>query len=162
PNVRIGGVILNRVGTSRHERILRDALDEVGVAVLGAIARRADLATPSRHLGLIPAAERSEIAQATVAALGAVIADSVDLDALLGLARSAGELPASAVNLPPLTSTKHPTVRVAIAGGPAFTFGYAEQAELLAGAGAEVVIFDPLHDDVLPDGIDGIVIGGGF
>ena len=70
PSVRIGGVILNRVGSARHEQILGDALAEAGVAVLGALRRQDSLATPSRHLGLIPAAERAADARRTVAALG--------------------------------------------------------------------------------------------
>jgi cobyrinic acid a,c-diamide synthase len=165
PTVRIGGVILNRLGTARHEQILTGALEEAGVPVLGAIPRQDSLATPSRHLGLIPAAERSADAEHTVDALGDVVASSVDLDAVLHLARSAGPVPADPAPLdrmnPPENPPQHP-VRIALASGAAFTFGYAEQEELLAGAGAEVVRFDPLQDERLPDGVDGLVIGGGF
>jgi cobyrinic acid a,c-diamide synthase len=165
PDVRIGGVILNRVGTPRHAAILTSALAEVGIPVLGAVPRRDDLVTPARHLGLVPAAERSAQAQATVAALGTAVAGAVDLDAVLALARSAPDVPAGDGVLPPLEPAEQPShnrVRIAVAGGAAFTFGYAEQPELLAGAGAEVVTFDPLTDEKLPDDVDGIVIGGGF
>jgi cobyrinic acid a,c-diamide synthase len=161
PGVRIGGVILNRVGTDRHEAILRDALDTAGVPVVGAIRRLDQLHTPSRHLGLVPAAERSAEALATVARLGEVVADGVDLDAVLALAGTAPPLdqqpwdPAAEV-----AAAGRP--RIAVAGGPAFTFGYAENAELLAAAGADVVTVDPLCDDALPDGTAGLVIGGGF
>src|SRR3712207_2102899 len=89
PSVRLGGVVLNRVGTDRHEVILREALDGAGVPVLGAIRRTDDLHTPSRHLGLVPAAERDAAAVATVRRLGEVVAEGVDLDAVLRLARSA-------------------------------------------------------------------------
>ena len=166
PSVRIGGVVLNRVGTARHEAILTDALTSVGVPVLGAIPRRPDLTTPSRHLGLIPAVERSAEAEATVDALGDLVAATVDIDAVLDLAGSAPELPTFAAELPPLQAAQGaqaaPRVRIALAGGAAFTFGYAEQPELLAAAGAEVITFDPLVDEKLPDDIDGLVIGGGF
>jgi cobyrinic acid a,c-diamide synthase len=162
PRVRLGGVILNRVGTDRHEAILREALGAAGVPVIGAIRRLDQLHTPSRHLGLVPAAERSAEAVATVARLGDVVADGVDLDAVLALAGTA----------PPLSGTPWKPAeevapvpgrpRIAVAGGPAFTFGYAENVELLTAAGAEVVTVDPLRDEALPAGTDGLVIGGGF
>jgi cobyrinic acid a,c-diamide synthase len=162
PGVRLGGVILNRVGTDRHEAILREALGAAGVPVLGAIRRLEQLHTPSRHLGLVPAAERSTEAVTTVARLGEVVAGGVDLDAVLRLARSAPDLDAvpwdPAAEVTPVPGRP----RIAVAGGPAFTFGYAENAELLAAAGADVVTVDPLRDEALPDGTAGLVIGGGF
>jgi cobyrinic acid a,c-diamide synthase len=162
PSVRIGGVVLNRVGTDRHEAILREALGAAGVPVLGAVRRIEDLHTPSRHLGLVPAAERSAEALRTVRALGAVVEASVDLDAVLRLARSAPDLSGEpwdpAAEVPPAEG--RPVI--AVAGGPAFTFGYAETAELLTAAGAEVVTVDPLRDSALPAGTAGLVVGGGF
>ncbi|SDF60652.1 cobyrinate a,c-diamide synthase [Klenkia brasiliensis] len=162
PTVRLGGVILNRVGSDRHEAILREALGSAGVPVLGAVRRIADLETPSRHLGLVPAAERSAEAVRTVRALGAVVGSSVDLDAVLRLARSAPDLDARPWD--PAAEVERVGGRpvVAVAGGPAFTFGYAETAELLAAAGAEVVTVDPLRDSALPPGTAGLVVGGGF
>ncbi|SNR98829.1 cobyrinic acid a,c-diamide synthase [Streptosporangium subroseum] len=157
--IRLGGVILNRIGSERHESICREALAESGVPVLGAIRRSDAVATPSRHLGLVPAAERRTQAAQAMDAVAALIAASCDLEELLRLARTA----------PPLLAdpwTPGPSapggVRIAVAGGQAFTFGYAEQAELLTAAGAEVVPFDPLTDETLPEGARGIVIGGGF
>jgi len=158
PSIRIGGVILNQVGTGRHEQILREAVESVGVPVLGAVYRQEALAVPSRHLGLIPAAERSVEAIATVDMLAGVIATSVDLDAIEQLACSAPDLDAA----DPIPDAAPARACVAVAGGAAFTFGYAEQAELLAAAGAEVAVFDPLHDEVLPEGAQALVIGGGF
>jgi cobyrinic acid a,c-diamide synthase len=162
PGVRIGGVVLNRVGSDRHEAILRGALDAAGVPVLGAVRRMAELVTPSRHLGLVPAAERTAEALDTVRALGDVVAAAVDLDAVLTLASSAPDLDAApwdpAAEVAPVPGRP----RIAVAGGPAFTFGYAENAELLAAAGAEVVTVDPLRDEALPAGTAGLVVGGGF
>jgi cobyrinic acid a,c-diamide synthase len=160
--VRLGGVILNRVGTDRHEAILREALGAAGVPVLGAVRRMEQLHTPSRHLGLVPAAERSAEAVITVARLADVVADRVDLDAVLALARTAPPLDAGAWDPAAEVAAVPGRPRIAVAGGPAFTFGYAENAELLAAAGAEVVTVDPLHDEALPEGTAGLVIGGGF
>lgn len=168
PRIRVGGVILNRVGSDRHEMILRQALAELGIPVLGAIRRHDALATPSRHLGLVPAAERSQEAVDVVRGLGEVVADAVDLDAVMALARSAPELPGEAwdpvAETAGLTSDELPKRRpvVAMAGGAAFTFSYAETAELLSAAGAEVVTFDPRSDESLPPETAALVIGGGF
>jgi cobyrinic acid a,c-diamide synthase len=164
PEVRIGGVILNRVASDRHERLLREALEEgSGVPVLGAVRRAAAVGVPSRHLGLVPAVERDAAAVRAVADMGELVRASVDLEAVLALARSAPPLadepwdPADAVGEP---VQGRPVV--ALAGGAAFSFSYAENAELLAAAGAEVVPFDPLRDEELPEGTSGLVIGGGF
>ncbi|MEU6322420.1 cobyrinate a,c-diamide synthase [Streptomyces sp. NPDC047009] len=160
PQVRIGGVILNKVASDRHEELLRDALESAGVPVLGVLRRVPQVDTPSRHLGLVPVAERRAEAVEAVAAMAAQVRDGCDLQALLELARSAAALPGE-VWEPPVAPVGAGEV-VAVAGGPAFTFSYAENAELLAAAGAEVVTFDPLHDEQLPDGTSGLVIGGGF
>ncbi|MER6628717.1 cobyrinate a,c-diamide synthase [Streptomyces sp. NPDC000987] len=160
PEVRIGGVILNKVGSDRHEELLREALDSAGVPVLGVLRRVAQVDTPSRHLGLVPVAERQTAAVEAVAAMGAQVAAGCDLQALAALARSAGTVPGEPWEPPVTTERARPVV--AVAGGPAFTFSYAEHTELLTAAGAEVVPFDPLHDERLPDGTSGLVIGGGF
>ncbi|MFK8909440.1 cobyrinate a,c-diamide synthase, partial [Streptomyces sp. YS-3] len=92
PGVRIGGVILNKVASDRHEALLREALDESGVPVLGALRRAAPLSTPSRHLGLVPVAERRADAVAAVAAMAEQVRRGCDLAALVALARSAPDL----------------------------------------------------------------------
>ena len=203
PEVRIGGVVLNKVASDRHESLLREALDEAGVPVLGALRRAAELAAPSRHLGLVPAAERRPAAVAAVRALAERVRESCDVPELLRLARTAPPLaavPWSAVDavaaaaagagLPgghstaddrdtgtgpgagprfrdaagpgktPRTAGPRPVV--AMASGAAFTFSYAEHAELLAAAGADVVPFDPLRDEELPPRARALVVGGGF
>ncbi|MGW0467215.1 cobyrinate a,c-diamide synthase [Streptomyces sp. NPDC003027] len=177
PEVRIGGVILNKVATDRHEHLLREALGESGVPVLGVLRRAPAVATPSRHLGLVPVAERQAAAVEAVAAQAEQVRAGCDLDALLALARSAPPLHAEAwdpvdavrvraggavVQVGPALRNDRPRRRVAVAGGAAFTFSYAEHAELLTAAGAEVVTFDPLRDESLPEGTSGLVIGGGF
>ncbi|MET9811374.1 cobyrinate a,c-diamide synthase [Streptomyces sp. NPDC006355] len=169
PEVRVGGVILNKVGSDRHEELLREALDSAGVPVLGVLRRAEQVETPSRHLGLVPVAERRAAAVEAVAAMGAQVLDGCDLGALEALARAAGAVSGGSVPWTPASPTHRPTRSdeqqapvVAVAGGPAFTFSYAEHTELLTAAGAQVVTFDPLRDEELPEGTAGLVIGGGF
>ncbi|MEV4785411.1 cobyrinate a,c-diamide synthase [Streptomyces tuirus] len=172
PEVRVGGVILNKVASDRHEELLREALEQAGVPVLGALRRAAQVSTPSRHLGLVPVAERQGAAVEAVAAMAAQVVDGCDLGALEALARAAGPVPGGSAPWTPASPTHHPTRSdeadqqrapvVAVAGGPAFTFSYAEHTELLTAAGADVVTFDPLRDEELPEGTAGLVIGGGF
>lgn len=162
PEVRLAGVILNKVGSDRHEALLREALGGAGVPVLGCLRRAPKVSTPARHLGLVPVAERAPEAVDSVAALAEQIRTGCDLEGLLALARSAPELtgPAWAPAAPETPATGRPVI--AVAGGAAFTFSYAEHSELLTAAGAEVVTFDPLRDEKLPAGTAGLVIGGGF
>ena len=301
PGVRLAGVVLNQVGSARHEEVLREACDEIGLPVLGAVPRGADVALPSRHLGLVPAAEHGEAARQAVTAMGKLITRSADLAAIHQLAATAGPLattpwnpaaeiaaqsprmvaghpasPTSAADPQPARTAAHtqsgalvtgvdprPDVAVAnprpsrsaadadaqqasaagdvqpgglvagtdpqpdsavadpqlsrpassanaqsdsaaadsqpdrlvaganaqpesaapgpqacapvvdvdtrpggpvvgIAGGAAFTFGYAEHVELLAAAGAWVVVVDPLNDDALPDDLSALILPGGF
>jgi cobyrinic acid a,c-diamide synthase len=92
PGVRPAAVILNRVGSARHEEILRDALAGIGMPVLGALRRDDGVTVPSRHLGLVPAAEREGAARQAISRLAALVTTSVDLGAVLALARTAGPL----------------------------------------------------------------------
>ncbi|WP_072687597.1 cobyrinate a,c-diamide synthase [Rhodococcus marinonascens] len=159
--VRIGGVILNRVGSPRHEQVLRQACERIGLPVLGVVPRMAELAVPSRHLGLIPAAEHGAAAVNAVDAMTRLAARHLDLSAISTLASSTVDGAAwdPAAEVGPVAPGDRPVV--AMAGGRAFTFGYAEHRELLDAAGAEVVTFDPLHDE-LPVGTRGVVLPGGF
>lgn len=162
PAVHLAGVILNRVGSARHEEVLREACAAAGVPVLGALPRRTELAVPSRHLGLVTAAEHGGAATAAVAAMTALVAQHVDLAAVLAVAAQARPVTAPAWD--PAAEVPRTAGRpvVAVAGGPAFTFGYPEHVELLAAAGADVVTVDPLRDTDLPPGTAGLVLPGGF
>jgi cobyrinic acid a,c-diamide synthase len=159
PRARPAGVIVNQVGSEYHAQLLRAAAEPLGIPMLGVVHRQDVLTVPSRHLGLIPAVERHPEAQAAVDALSAVVAKGVDVDAVLRIAGTAGALPDAPAEILPAAA---PSTRIAVAAGAAFSFGYAEHPELLAAAGAEVVGFDPLHDEALPPNIDAVVIGGGF
>ena len=169
PATRIAGVVLNQVGSARHESILRAAIAPSGIPVLGALPAEATLHTPSRHLGLVPAAERAGQVSDWLPRLRELITTHLDLDRLLAIARGAPALTArpwspldaaAAAGAAPGPAGR--PARIAVAGGRAFTFGYAEHRELLEAAGAEVVEFDPTTVEALPDGTDALVIGGGF
>lgn len=162
PTVRIVGVIVNKAGSVRHSDEVCRALGATGVPVLGVLQRDDGIVAPSRHLGLVPAAERADAARA-LDRLSAQIAAKIDLAHILTLANQAPVLDATAWD--PAVEVTRPSDRqpiVAFAGGRAFTFRYAETEELLRAAGCEVVTFDPLHDTALPLGTAGIYLGGGF
>lgn len=165
PELRVAGVILNRVGSATHETMLREAIEPLGIPILGVLRRDAGLHTPDRHLGLVPAAERREEAREALARTGEAVARSCDLEGITRLAASAGPLhakpwtPTSPETGTPLTG---PPVRVAVASGPAFSFVYEENLELLRGAGAETVFFDPTTAEDLPESTDALYLGGGF
>lgn len=159
---RVCGVVLNRVGSPRHEQVLRQACEQAGVPVLGAIPRTAELELPTRYLGLVTAVEYGQHARQAIDAMTALVARHVDLAAVVAAAGSVVDDPpwdpAVAVGE---TAPGTVTARVALAAGKAFSFGYAEHAELLSAAGAEVAEFDPLSE-ALPDGTDAVLLPGGF
>ncbi len=157
-DVDIRGVILNKVGGSRHEDKLRAALERyTDIEVLGAIGRDHKLEIPERHLGLIPASE-SRVAGATVSRLADAVSAGVDVDRIIEIANS-GQLPATDSIANPAAAETN--VRIAIARDAAFCFYYADDLEAFARAGAELVPFDTLNDPRLPE-VDGLFIGGGF
>jgi cobyrinic acid a,c-diamide synthase len=178
-DVHVAGVILNNVASPRHEAEVRASLCRPGagegIPVLGVVPRLPEIVVPSRHLGLIPVAERTPEAVAAVDALATLIGEHVDLDLLLSLAETAPALDAAPWSAFPdevaLVPDEAALVArrggnscpvIAVFGGPAFSFTYAENVEQIAAAGAEVVTVDPLQGDRLPVGTSALVIGGGF
>ncbi|MEU4640889.1 cobyrinate a,c-diamide synthase [Micromonospora sp. NPDC023814] len=159
----LGGVVLNRVASARHEELLRAALDDIGVPVYG-VLRRHDLPAvlPSRRHGAVPALARIGEATRAVRRLGEAVAATVDLDRLLGLARSAPPLPTPPWSPGADRPAAGPRPVVAVAGAAGGSYGHAETTELLRAAGAEVVTVDPLHDEALPAGTGALVVGGGL
>lgn len=159
PSVVMAGVVLNRVGSGRHEEVLREACREAGLPVLGALRRDDTLTVPSRHLGLVTAAEHAA-ARGAVSLWGDAVAAQVDLDAVLAAARPAPKVPPWTPTGEVAAVPSAPVVALAV--GQAFSFGYAEHAELLAAAGAQLVPVDPLVDETLPAGTAALVLPGGF
>jgi cobyrinic acid a,c-diamide synthase len=156
PEVTIGGVVLNRIGSERHKRLVSAAISVLGIPVLGSITRDAALSLPERHLGLVQAAEHGDL-DARLERLADLAERNLDLDAILKLAstpRIAPPLKAGA--LPP------PGMRIALAQDEAFTFIY---PHLVAGwrrEGAEIVTFSPLADEPPPETCDSCWLPGGY
>ncbi|GAB2640550.1 cobyrinate a,c-diamide synthase [Kribbella swartbergensis] len=160
--VRIVGVILNKVGSDRHEAEVRAGVAPTGVPVLGVLRRDTRLTVPSRHLGLVPADEQRGQAEAAVEAAAELVRQGVDLEAFVTAARTAVEFDVAAWDpATEVTPAEEGRPVVAVAGGPVFSFRYTETTELLAAAGADVVTFDPLSDP-LPEATSALYLGGGF
>jgi len=160
--VRIVGVILNKVGSDRHETEVRAGVAPTGVPVLGVLRRDTRLTVPSRHLGLVPADEQREQAATAVEAAAELVRQGVDLEAFVAAAGAAVDLEVEAWDpAAEVTPAGEGRPVVAVAGGPVFSFRYTETAELLVAAGAEVVAFDPLSDP-LPEATSALCLGGGF
>ncbi|MBB4689343.1 cobyrinic acid a,c-diamide synthase [Amycolatopsis jiangsuensis] len=158
--VRLAGVILNKLGSQRHEDEIAAALEGTGVPLVGALRRNENVHAPSRHLGLVPAAERAADSQRVLPELASWIGTGVDLAEVVRIARTAPSL--SGPEWTPPETHEGPRSVVAAAAGPAFTFRYTENVELLAASGVDVVDLDPLRDSALPEGCAGLYFGGGF
>ena len=161
PRVRVAGVILNRVGGENHARMVKDAIEsEIGVPVVGYLARDDALNLPERHLGLIPTLEPGRW-RTWLDAARAKIAATVDLDQVLELARHAPQLPITDYDpFTPSPGVLHATI--AVARDAAFNFLYEDNLDLLRAAGADITFFSPLHNSALPRGTRAIYLCGGF
>jgi cobyrinic acid a,c-diamide synthase len=156
PAVRIAGVVLNRVASERHRKLVADAIARLEIPVLGAVPRDDKLVLPERHLGLVQAAEHGDLA-ARLAALAEMAERQIDLDAVLRLtAPPRGSAAGPAAALPP------PGQRIALASDPAFSFVYAHLLHRWRAAGAEIACFSPLADEPPPDACDVCWLPGGY
>ncbi|MBF0290847.1 MAG: hydrogenobyrinic acid a,c-diamide synthase (glutamine-hydrolyzing) [Nitrospinae bacterium] len=160
PELKIAGVILNKVGNPRHESKLVKAIDRyVGIPVLGAIPRMSgEVEMMERHLGLIPVKEDPALPE-KVHAIGSAIEKYCDVTKFHEIAHSAQPMKKAkpCIKLEP----KKPDVRIGVAMDRAFTFYYPENLEALKANGAEIVPFSPLADSDLPQ-VNALYIGGGF
>jgi cobyrinic acid a,c-diamide synthase len=163
PGLRIAGVVLNKVGSSRHETILRQVIEEnTGVPVLGALPRLAGNPLPERHMGLAShGADLRDDAEATMDALGDIIGEHVDLDSVLSAARSAPPIPRPAPFWPEEEVEAGPIPLIGYVKDSVLWFYYRENLEALTRAGARLVRLSLLDDAPWPE-IDGCYLGGGF
>lgn len=158
-NIKIAGVILNKVGGPRHEKKLRDVIEQyTDITVIGAVPRLDDLNITERHLGLIPSNEATNTND-VISTISAVIEKHVDLDLLLKISSQAQSLPKTSYQLN--TDQKPSTLKIGIARDAAFGFYYPGDLNAFRAEGVELVEFDTLKDKNLPD-VDAVFIGGGF
>lgn len=157
PRITIAGVILNKVASERHRRLVTQGMDTIGLPVLGALPREASLILPERHLGLVQAGETADL-EARLEALADAVAAAADLDAVRGVAQ-ATRLPASSMTIPRLPA---PGRRIAIARDAAFSFVYPHVEAGWRAAGAVLVPFSPLADEPPPEDCDACWLPGGY
>lgn len=166
PSVQIAGVVLNRVGSTAHEALVREAVAVTGVPVVGAIPREPRISTPSGQRGLVPVGERRADARRGIDAAADLVTRHVDLAAVVRLAQTAPPLHAQAwdpaTEVAAVGGPHGAPLRVAVAGGEAFLLPYTEHLELLEAAGAEIAVFDPLGDERLPERTGALLLGGGL
>jgi len=162
PRLRLAGVIFNKIAGEHHYAALRSAVSRnTSVPVFGYIPRGQHWQTPHRHLGLVMADERADLL-ASVAQCAAQIEQTLDVPKIL---RNAACTPRKSVPHNPKSTIKIPkscNVRVGIARDEAFCFCYQDNIEMLERRGAEIVFFSPLHDEKLPEGLQGLYLPGGY
>jgi len=154
-NSRICGVILNKIGSKKHEILCRDALKKVGLSILGVIPRDNDLNLESRHLGLIPVREKQSLDK-KIKSIAKSLSGFIEIEKIIKLAKNGPNLP----KIPVRKSEKIQT-KIAVALDESFNFYYQDNLDELRRLGAELVFFSPVSDKKIPT-CDGIYIGGGF
>ena len=153
-NSRIVGIILNKIGSKKHENMCRQALANLKVPILGSILKNSD-SMESRHLGLIPVKEQKPL-QNKIRKISREISDSLDIDKILQICKNVSQLPKVQQK-----KFKNPTTTVAIALDSSFNFYYHDNLEALRREGAKLKFFSPINDKKIPK-CDLIYIGGGF
>jgi cobyrinic acid a,c-diamide synthase len=158
PNVRIGGVVLNRVGSDRHRAMVAEAIVQLGIPVIGALPRDDQIVLPERHLGLVQASEHGDLS-ARIERLADMAERCLDLDALRACAAPVvveQVAPCAVAALPPLGQ------RIALASDAAFTFIYPHLVASWRKAGVEIAAFSPLADEPPPESCDACWLPGGY
>jgi len=153
-NSRIVGMILNKIGSKKHENMCRQALANLKVPILGSILKNSD-SMESRHLGLIPVKEQKSL-QNKIRKISREISDSLDIDKILRICKNVPQLPKVQQK-----KFKNPTATVAVALDSSFNFYYHDNLEALRREGAKLKFFSPVSDKKIPK-CDLIYIGGGF
>ena len=159
--VNLAGIVINNVASQNHYDIIKKAIEEsCSVAVLGYLKKQSDITIPERHLGLIPSEEK-KINSALYDKLGQMVLETIDIDKLQEIAGSAAVFPDYNRSIF-IERGSSLDVTLAVARDSAFCFYYQDDIDLFEALGAKIIEFSPLADKSLPDGIDGIFMGGGF
>jgi cobyrinic acid a,c-diamide synthase len=156
PAVRVAGVLLNRVGSERHTRLVTEAMAPLGLPVVGSLPRDASLTLPERHLGLVQASEQSDLPDRMTQ-----VADALERHTDLGAIASLAEIPLATAN-EPAALLMPPGQRIALAQDAAFTFMYGHVLDGWRRAGAEIVPFSPLRNEPPPESCDCCWLPGGY
>ncbi|MEA4813042.1 MAG: cobyrinate a,c-diamide synthase [Anaerolineaceae bacterium] len=160
PHLKLSGVICNKVGSERHAKILREAIQSyTDVVVLGCLPRLTELELPERKLGLLPVGERPQATRQFILTARTIVQKYLDLDKLLAIASQAAVLPAFPSSGTPAVQK---TVRIGVAKDEAFCFYYQDDLNTLEEQGVQIVPFSPLRDLHLPENLDGLFFGGGY
>lgn len=157
-DLNLAGVIVNRIGTSSHEDIIRETLKNLKIKIIGCIRRNENLFAPARHLGLVPTTEFSSDEYILEACK--VITENIDFNKLFDIAKSVKVISLNNEYNKTIKITEK--VKIAVAKDEAFSFYYPSSLEILEKMGVEIVPFSPIFDKNLPDDISGIILGGGF
>ena len=155
--LKVAGVIVNRVGSERHRRLVVEAIEAIGVPVVGALPRKDAIALPERHLGLVQAGE-TEALDARLETIADFIEAHVDCDRVLALAEEI----ALASSAPAPSAVRPPGQRIALARDAAFSFIYPHLVQGWRAAGAEIVPFSPLADEAPRSDCDVCWLPGGY
>lgn len=161
-DVNIAGIIFNLSNGGRHEEKLRAVTEEyTDIPVLGVVKKNPLLEIDERHLGLMPSNESGNVNQ-KINDIASFVADSVDLNALLEISKKANEVESYVPQITVISSDPQDSLRIGICEDQAFGFYYEGDKQALRDAGVELVSINTLEDEKLPDGLDGLFIGGGF
>ena len=154
-NSRISGIILNKIGSKKHEVLCRHALENLKIPIIGSIPKNSENTLQSRHLGLIPVTEQKQL-QGKIKKISQEIADHLDFETLVKICKNTERLP----KINPEKFKKAKTT-IAVALDNSFNFYYHDNIEALRREGAKIKFFSPISDKKIPI-CDSIYIGGGF
>ncbi|MBZ4645464.1 MAG: hypothetical protein JG777_953 [Clostridia bacterium] len=160
PDVKIAGVIINKVSGQKHFELLKTVIEkDTGIPAVGYIPNNSEISLSSRHLGLVPSVEMDDL-NSKIKKIRCLVEQYVDIDKLIEISHHVSKI--DEFKNPVESMQKMNQVKIGIAWDKAFNFYYHDNLELLEQLGAELVYFSPMNDDKLPEGIDGLYLGGGF
>ena len=154
-NSRVVGLILNKLGSKKHENLCKQSLETLKIPILGSIPKNLELEMNSRHLGLIPVSEQKNL-KLKIKKIGKTISESLDIKKIIKISKNVS----SFSNISP-PKIKKSVITIAVALDNSFNFYYQDNLDALRREGAKIKFFSPITDSIIPS-CDGIYIGGGF
>jgi cobyrinic acid a,c-diamide synthase len=154
-NSHISGIILNKIGSKKHELLCKSALEKIKIPIIGVIPKNPLLNMPSRHLGLISTLENN-ILKKQIKKISKIISENIDINQIIKIAKHSSDLTKTSKSIPKKLKTT-----IAVALDTSFNFYYQDNLEALRREGANLKFFSPTKDKKIPK-CDGLYIGGGF